>query len=566
MPGKAIADLRNSSCSRPPRTAGWRALRFPAAAALLLGVWLAALAGCQHTPLRPDRELQRYCDVAAAAEFEPSLPSPVVAASSPPPRAGASPDAGAGVSHDLVQVSVAVPAEPGAQDPAAALALSDVIQAVYESYPLLEAALREREIAAGKELAAWGEFDTGLKASSQADALGYYKRYRTALKLDQPLQGGGSLYGGYKLGRGSFSSAWYDQQTNRGGEFSLGIAVPLLKDRLIDKRRSGVSQAALARQAVEPAVQAQLLEFVREGSQAYWYWVATGQALQANQRLLQLAQDRVQQIEQRVDSGDLERIARIDNQRLIALRQTKVIEAERKLQMAAIKLSLFLRTPDGQPLLPDAELLPERFPAAAPPELERMQRDIQTALGSRPELVELDLLLRKENVELAQAENLLRPKFDALLEASQDVGDAVFEKDSKGPFQLEAGVYGEVPLQRREARGKIAAARGKLAQLRAKREFVADKIAAEVQDALSALEAAYAKIEQASTNLDLGRQALALGREAFDAGDIDLIVLNIYEQAVADAGLAWIEAQAEYFAAAADYQAALARDPLAERR
>jgi outer membrane protein TolC len=234
--------------------------------------------------------------------------------------------------------------------------------------------------------------------------------------------------------------------------------------------------------------------------------------------------------------------------------------------MAAIKLSLFLRTPDGQPLLPDAELLPERFPAAAPPELERMQRDIQTALGSRPELVELDLLLRKENVELAQAENLLRPKFDALLEASQDVGDAVFEKDSKGPFQLEAGVYGEVPLQRREARGKIAAARGKLAQLRAKREFVADKIAAEVQDALSALEAAYAKIEQASTNLDLGRQALALGREAFDAGDIDLIVLNIYEQAVADAGLAWIEAQAEYFAAAADYQAALARDPLAERR
>jgi outer membrane protein TolC len=538
------------------------------AAALLLGVWLALLAGCQHTPRRLHGELERYCDAAAAAEFEPSLPSPVVPASYPSavPLAdasqGAGPDAHAGASSDLVQVSVAVPAEPGEQDPAAALALSDVIQAVYESYPLLEAALREREIAAGKELAAWGEFDTGLKASSQADALGYYKRYRTALKLDQPLPGGGSLYGGYKLGRGSFSSAWYDQQTNRGGEFSLGIAVPLLKDRLIDKRRSGVSQAALARQAVEPAVQAQLLEFVREGSQAYWYWVATGQALQANQRLLQLAQDRVQQIEQRVDSGDLERIARIDNQRLIALRQTKVIEAERKLQLAAIKLSLFLRTPDGQPLLPDAELLPQRFPAAAPPEIERMQRDIQTALGSRPELVELDLLLRKENVELAQAENLLRPKLDALLEASQDVGDAVFEKDSKGPFQLEAGVYGEVPLQRREARGKIAAARGKIAQLRAKREFVADKIVAEVQDALSALEAAYAKIEQAGTNLDLGRQALSLGREAFDAGDIDLIVLNIYEQAVADAGLAWIEAQAEYFAATANYQAALARDPL----
>jgi len=50
----------------------------------------------------------------------------------------------------------------------------------------------------------------------------------------------------------------------------------------------------------------------------------------------------------------LEGIARIDNQRLIALRETKVIDAERKLQMAAIKLSLFLRTPDGQPLVVDS--------------------------------------------------------------------------------------------------------------------------------------------------------------------------------------------------------------------
>jgi outer membrane protein TolC len=323
-----------------------------------------------------------------------------------------------------------------------------------------------------------------------------------------------------------------------------------------------LSQAALARQAVEPAVQTQLLEFVRDASQAYWYWLATGQALQAHRQLLQLARDRVEQIEQRVQSGDLERIARIDNQRLIASREAKVIDAQRKLQMASIKLSLFLRTPDGQPLLPDVSLLPASFPGHTPPDVEQLQQDIQAALATRPELVELDFLTQQMCVELAQAENTLLPKFDAVLEASQDVGSSAFPNRSKSPFTFEAGVYGEVPLQRREARGKIAAARGKLAQLRAKREFVTNKIAAQVQDAVSALEAASGKIERTGKNLDLSRQALALGRDAFNAGDIDLIVLNIYEQAVADAQISWLEAQAEFFAAQAEYQAALARDPL----
>lgn len=520
------------------------------ASALAFGCAVALLSGCQQPWLAPQSDLDRYCR-AALGDLEE-------------PRDAISESAGSAVSPPVRPCSAeqVLPAEPVAE---AVLTLPDVIQSVYESYPLLEVALRERDIAAGKELAAWGEFDTGLKAYSLADPLGYYKRYRTAVKLDQPLLGGSDVFAAYKLGRGHFHPYAYEQETNRGGEFSLGIGVPLLKDRLIDKRRSGVSQAALARRAVEPAVQTQLLEFVRDASQAYWYWVATGQALQAHQQLLRLAQDRVQQIEQRVQSGDLERIARIDNQRLIASREAKVIDAQRKLQMAAIKLSLFLRTPDGQPLLPDVTLLPDRFPGHTPPNVEQMQQDIQAALAARPELVELDLLIRQTGVELAQAQNSLLPKFDAVLEGSQDVGSAAFPNRSKNPFQLEIGVYGEVPLQRREARGKVAAVQGKLAQLRAKREFVANKIAAQVQDAVSALEAASGKIERTGKNLELSRQALALGREAFDAGDIDLIVLNIYEQAVADAQISWLEAQAEYFAAQADFRAALAYDPFDER-
>jgi len=556
MPRKAPTQLE-SAC-RPTRGHAERpaAVRRVASSAAFSRsssvAWLilVLLSGCQHLSPSPCHDLNRYCDAVVGQLDSPREPL------------GEATDSAAEepVSRPLLSALEANFAADPAEE---ALVLSDVILSVYETYPLFEAALRERDVAAGKELAAWGEFDTELKAYSLTNPMGYYQRYRTSAKVDQPLYHGGNVYGGYKIGRGEFNPAWYNDETNLGGEFSLGLGVPLLKDRLIDKRRSGVMQASLARQAVEPAVQAQWLSFVRDASQTYWYWVETGQTLQAHRQLLRLAQDRVEQIEERVLAGDLERIARIDNQRLIALRETKVIESQRKLQQAAIKLSLFLRTPDGQPQLPDGTLLPRSFPESAPPDLGQMDQMVQAALAARPELTELNLLVEQVRVELAQSENMLLPKFEAVVGVSKDVGAPINEKRTKSPFELEAGVYGEVPLQRREARGKVVAARGKLMQLNAKREFVADKIVAEVQDALSALEAASGQIVQTNRNLELSREALEMGRAAFEAGDIDLIVLNIYEQAVADATIAWIEAQAYYFAAQADFQAALARDPFA---
>ena len=251
----------------------------------------------------------------------------------------------------------------------------------------------------------------------------------------------------------------------RGGEFALGAGLPLLKDRAIDKRRSELFQAQLARQGVEPAIQTELLDYVRVASQIYWSWIGAGQVLDARRELVSLAQARVEQINQRIAAGDLQQLARINNEQLIAARETKLIEAERKLQMVAIKLSLFFRSPTGQPVVPDPGQLPRTFPAHAVIPADQLSRDIDAALATRPELVELDLLYEQGRVALAQAENMLWPKLDALVMASKDVGAAVEKIDNKGPFELEAGLYGEVPLQRREACGKVEAARAKLAQL-----------------------------------------------------------------------------------------------------
>ena len=444
------------------------------------------------------------------------------------------------------------------------LRLNDVILSVQQSYPLLMAAIFERDVADGKFVSAWGEFDLNLKAFGIAAPEGFYQTYRNGFAASQPLFRGGYLYGGYKIGDGNFQPWFKERETNEGGEFSAGFGMPLLKDRFIDERRAAVFRAELARQGVEPAIQTQMLEFVRVASQAYWFWVAAGRSLEAERELLKNAQSRVKQIQEKVKAGDLPQIARINNEQLIAARETKVIQSERKLQKAAIKLSLFLRDSEAEPVIPKDSQLPPSFPDPESPTGDQIDEDIQIAVAASPMLQELNLMAEQMRVELRNAENMMLPKLDLRLLASKDAGAPASSKGDKTPFELEAGIYGEIPLQRRKARGKIVSAEGKLAQINAKQQFVVNKITAAVRDAVSALQAAAGRIKRAQTNLRLARETLRLGRLQFDAGDSDLVKLNIYEKSVTSAQLLLISAQVDFFTAVANYRAALAQDPVSE--
>lgn len=465
-------------------------------------------------------------------------------------------------------VSPALPAEPIPEEIAPGfeaapltqrvVTLEDVLSSVENHFPLLIAAAAEQQVADGKLLAAQGAFDLQARASTINQPLGFYQNYRAGALLSQPLyDSGGYLYGGYKLGRGDFPIWYKERQTDGNGEYAVGFGLPLLQNRQIDKRRAELFQADLNSQAVEPMVRTQLIFFSRDAAYAYWYWVALGQTMTVARSQLQLAEARVQQIALRVEKGDLPEIATIDNDRFIAARQTKLIEANRKFQAASIKLSLFLRTPDGQPYLPDASQLPADFPAVVDFAEANFDGDLAEAIAARPEIRELDLELEKINVEMAAAENQMLPKLDAIVEASKDTGTPATFIEDKSPFEMEAGLLAEVPLQRREARGKFRAAQGKQAQLMAKREFIVNKVTTGLQDAYSAILNAHDRYEQAMLNKKLAIRSLEIGRDQFQAGDIDLIVLNIYEQAEAEAELQVIDAEAEYFSALADYHAVL---------
>jgi len=455
-------------------------------------------------------------------------------------------------------IQLPAPASAPSPKPSTSLQLQDIIDSVEISYPLLEAAFLSRSVAEGDLLSAQGEFDLKLNGGVTNGPLGFYETNRFGVGASQPLFLGGEVFGGYKIGRGNFQPWFKERQTNDGGEFRAGIAIPLGRNRQMDARRAAIFRATYGRDAIEPDIQTQVLSFVWEASYAYWRWVAVGGNYQIARSLLEIAQLRNDGLEKRVDLGDLPRIELTDNQRLIVSRQAALIDARRKLQQSAIQLSLFLRTPDGLPIIPTESQLPAAFPEAPLVESEKMEGDIQLAMLNRPELVSLELLRMQLGVDLAQARNLYLPAVDAVLLASQDVGAAASPERDKSPFELEASLQLSVPVQRRKARGKIQSTEGKLRQLSAKIGFTQDKITTEIQQVYAALLAAYDRIDKAKESLRLTRTMEQAERRKFDLGDSNLLLVNLREQATADTAQSVLQAMLDYYLAQADYQASMA--------
>jgi outer membrane protein TolC len=430
------------------------------------------------------------------------------------------------------------------------LFIEDVVLSATESFPAIREVAQLRTIAIGTQISALGEFDDKLEGFTINQPLGFYENYRHGLALKRPLIMGGTAYAGYQLGDGFFEPWYGERETDEGGEFKVGIDIPLLQNRAIDPRRTAVRLASLDVQRASPELYQQVLTTQFEAASAYWIWVASAKQYEISLELMELAEQRVDQIQKQIDAGDVAAIVGIDNRRLLALRRAKLIESRQKLDASAIKLSLYFRDGMGRPTRPVFEARPKDFPPLPTDKIDE-GAEIRRAVTNRPELAILQIIEAQTRAELRLAINQRLPEISFGTEISQDVGGAASSKGDKSEMRLEAGLIGNVPIQRRKAIGKAQSLRGKLAQIDAKRQLTTDKIVNDVRQAITMYDAALLRLEQARLTKDLALQTLKAGEIAFTAGDIDILLLNIYEQAYADAGVDVIAAQAELFTAEA---------------
>ena len=425
-------------------------------------------------------------------------------------------------------------------------------------YPLLAAAVEERAIAQARLMSREGAFDLRAGARSKVKPRGFYETYEGGAFLEQPTQlWGADFFGEYRIGRGNFALWNGGDETNAGGEFRVGIRLPLLRDRAIDDRRAGLRKAQIGVEAAEPAIRERLLAFSRAASFAYWDWVANGMRVAIAEQLVETAQNRQSQLDRRAARGALPQIDLVDNQRLIVDRQVRLITARRKFEQATINLSLFLRSEDGSPRMAEATQIPAEFPPEANPDRAYLASDVERAFEQQPILQKLAFLAEKTELDIELSRNRMLPSLDISVAGSQDIGGAAKDPDDKGPGVLEAKVEIALPLQRREARGEVSAARAQLRRIQSEQRFARDRIAAEVEKAYAALHAAFEQLSATRQNLDLARQLRTAEHRKLSLGTSNLIDVNIRELQTFEAASSLINAQADYFRALAHYRATL---------
>jgi outer membrane protein TolC len=441
-----------------------------------------------------------------------------------------------------------------------ALGLEEVVNSVLSRYPPMLAALVEQDLAAGRLRQAEGAFDLNLNASLNATPTGYYDGRTGSVILEQGLQSwGAKVYGGYRLSSG-FLPDYNTSRTPPSGQLTAGVRVNLLRDGRLDRERANKAQAELGAAAADPVIVRQRLDFVRIASIAYFSWVGAGLRLHAAEELLRVANERTVAIDEQVARGALAPIVRTDNERLVIHRQLAVTQARRRFEAAAIELSLFLRDAQNLPVVAARDRLPPGFPAVSPPDPASVSKDVDTALARRPELRALGLSIGRLDIERNLARNDLLPSLEVGLEARQSPSQSSLPDIAASETRV--GVEFRVPLQRREAKGRLQTTEAQLVRLRTEERFASQRIAAEVRDAHSALAAASLQIGQARRNVSLAIALEEAERLRFRQGATDLLALQIREQASFDARLGEVDAFAEYFRAYANYRAAMAVDAM----
>jgi len=435
------------------------------------------------------------------------------------------------------------------------LALDEVIRAASDRFPQILAAEEDRRAAEGELLAAEGGFDPIWRSSAALVPAGGYPQQRLDTWVEQPTPlWGSSLTAGYRIGRGSIAPYDGKLATDDHGELRAGLRVPMLRDGSIDRRRANITRASLGVDLARLSKDQQRLEITRAASQRYWDWVGAGRRVAIVRAWLTLALDRDQGLGSRVESGEIPEIEREENRRTILQRQTQLIAAERALEQAAIDLSLFVRSEGGAPRLPPSTRLPPSLPPPVPGFPFDARADEQRAPVARPEIKRFEAQRDQAKVELDLARNQRLPAVDFSILVSKDLGPGEYKR---GLPVVELGLTLDVPLLARPQRGRVEAQQAALRKVERLAGLQRDRVIAELRDAASAVRAAATRAEVTGREVELADKLQAAELRRFDLGDSTMLLVNLREQATAEAKIREVDAQVDYHKATAAYRAAL---------
>lgn len=449
--------------------------------------------------------------------------------------------------------------KPGVtEDAKPVLKLSMVMTSTVRHHPMIQAQVQRQLAADASLLSTKGAFDPKIRSETLTRPESGYSGTYTSTVVEQPIQMfGGKVFAGHRMGRGSFPVYEDYYNTNQDGEIGVGIEIPLLRDRAIDRRRADIAKARYGQTQAGANVALSRIEVTKSAALAYWRWVFAANKVRVYQDLLAVAEKRNRQISARVKRGDLPDFDRVDNDRAVEQRRATMLSAKRELQSASYQLALFYRDENGEPIDTAGFLAPDNI-APLKTNLDSLSLDdaLAEALGKRPEFEYLTAQQAQNDVEITLANNQINPRLDVKLFGSDDIGPP----RSKGAeAELKAAIQVEIPLATRTQRGKRRRFQSEQNKIRLDKQFLREKIRVDIQDAMMALRITKQTVDVVTREVSAAQTVAKGERTRFELGDSNLIFVNLREQNAADAEVRRLAALFEVQKAEIFFRAVLGR-------
>ncbi|NGZ09409.1 MAG: TolC family protein [Nitrospira sp. LK70] len=480
----------------------------------------------------------------------------------------------------LMSVPATVSAEPVIDSSAvqaqstrtAPLTIAEVFARIELTHPLLRVTGLERTQARAKILKALGAWEPKLRNELEFDRYESYNLTNvqgapnklsvayndTYLKIGHPW--GWEIFGGIRNGFGDRATItgsgntlnpphtplspavaipqdmqlFYPQQS-----VIVGGALNLLRGFMVNEEYAGLQQAEIAGPQAEVKVAQKRQDLYLAGAIQYWDWQVAVKQADVVRRALAVAEERYRMVEGKAKAGAVAPIDVVEAREEVQRRREAAIAAQRKVEYEQYKLALFLWENDG-PVTPRPEWAPEFEGETPVPSEEEVAAFKVEATEDRPEVRDLYIEFKLNNVELKLAKNSLLPKLT--LEGGPQTG-AIYVF---GGFAYKVGLFFSMPLFNRGARGKVLHAEAEQERLVYKQAFMERQVQIEVDNWLSAIVRARDRVKASTEALRLAKALEEGERARFNMGATSVLFVNLRERAVVEAAYEVYRAQADY--------------------
>lgn len=387
---------------------------------------------------------------------------------------------------------------------------------------------------------AQSEFDPRIEQDISGRVAGYYDGSAAAQRFVQPLgEMNARLISEYRVATGDFPV--YEEQYNTlsGGEASIGVALSLLKDRSIDKRRVGVTNARLSIEQYQAELILSMNDFLYKGLSHYLKWYEVSLKVAAVESLLGTLKVRRDGLQTRLAKGDMAQVTLTEFEASIMEQQLVLSQLRQSQQVSAQALAFYWRNSTGnaQVIASDA-VLPDDIQWPFGISTDQAAR-LRAAISQHPSLAVLRTEQAVTRNKYRLAENQLLPKLDLKASVAKDMGS--------GPASLaetegKVGLTFSYTLGNRKAKAEQASLDSKLKVLEYEMKLAEEQLSQQFEQAFAYWQQAKEVLALQRSNAELAETLSVLERKRFDAGDSDMFKLNARESGVLKAKLKAIEA------------------------